>query len=93
MLDVFHYIDYQAYVFQGMMVNQFKHTTYRCDRIANQWQCMYPSDLQDQSRIRGSAVIDAYNFDGDVAEWLGIMVAIIVGYRILGWLVLVVKRS
>ena len=93
MLDVFHYIDYQAYVFQGMMVNQFKQTTYRCDRIDGRWQCVYQSDLQDQGRIRGSAVIDAYNFDGSVAEWLGIMVAIIVVYRILGWLVLVVKRS
>ena len=92
-LDVFHYIDYQAYVFQGMMVNQFKHTTYRCGDNGGEVQCMYVSDLQSEGRIRGSAVVDSYNFDGDVAQWLGIMVAIIVVYRILGWLVLVVKRN
>lgn len=76
-----------------MMVNQFKHTTYRCDRVSGQWQCMYPSDLQSQGRIRGSAVIDAYNFEGEVADWLGIMVAIIFVYRILGWLVLFLKKA
>ena len=92
-IDVFHYIDYQAYVFQGMMVNQFKNTTYRCDRLGNEYQCQYPSDLQSQGRIRGSAVIDAYNFDGDVPQWLGIMVAIIFVYRILGWGVLIIKRG
>ncbi|KAL8793159.1 MAG: hypothetical protein Q9195_004271 [Heterodermia aff. obscurata] len=27
---VFHYIDYQSYVFQGMMVNEFGHRTYDC---------------------------------------------------------------
>ena len=91
--DVFHYIDYQAYVFQGMMVNQFKHTTYDCDHHGEEVQCMYVSDLQPEGRIRGSAVVDFYDFDGDVAQWLGIMIAIIVVYRILGWLVLVVKRS
>lgn len=76
-----------------MMVNQFRHTTYRCDHQGEEVQCMYISDLQPEGRIRGSAVVDSYNFDGDVAQWLGIMVAIIVVYRILGWLVLVVKRS
>jgi hypothetical protein len=74
------------------MVNQFRHTTYRCNRIGDQYQCMYPSDLQDQGRIRGTAVIDAYNFEGDVGEWIGIMISIIAVYRILGWLVLVIKR-
>jgi hypothetical protein len=53
---------------------------------------MYPSDLQGEGRVRGTAVIDAYNFEGDVGEWIGIMIAIIAAYRILGWLVLVIRR-
>lgn len=75
-----------------MMVNQFRDTTYRCDSVGNEFQCMYPSDLQSEGRIRGTAVIDAYNFEGEVGEWIGIMIAIIAVYRFLGWLVLVVKR-
>ncbi|MBE3050448.1 ABC transporter permease, partial [Candidatus Bathyarchaeota archaeon] len=39
---VFHYIDYQAYVFQGMMVNEFKGRTYDCGVGAGgEPQCMY----------------------------------------------------
>ncbi|KAK5087862.1 hypothetical protein LTR05_002077 [Lithohypha guttulata] len=85
----FHYIDYQAYVFQAMMVNQFKDTIYDCDRVNDGgYYCMYPSDLQNQGKTRGTAVLDAYNYsyeDGKMWEWLGIMLGIIVGYRILGY--------
>jgi len=92
--DVFHYIDYQAYVFQGMMVNQFKNTIYSCDSTVDGYQCMYPSDLQTQGKIRGTAVLDAYHYThatGKQWEWVGIMLAIIVVYRILGYLVLLLR--
>lgn len=74
-----------------MMVNQFKQTTYRCAAEG----CMYPSDLQSQGKIRGKAVLEAYHIShgGDkVGEWIGILIGIIVVYRILGYLVLVVQR-
>ncbi|KAJ5669973.1 Arginine--tRNA ligase cytoplasmic [Penicillium maclennaniae] len=51
---VFHYIDYQAYVFQGMMVNEFSQRIYSCGAGC---QCMYTSDLADQCQIRGTAVL------------------------------------
>lgn len=39
-----HYIDYQAYVFQGMMVNEFKQRIYTCAELEpGVYQCMYPS--------------------------------------------------
>ncbi|KAL9114838.1 MAG: hypothetical protein Q9227_001081 [Pyrenula ochraceoflavens] len=85
---VFHYIDYQAYVFQGMMVNEFKDRNYSCARIegGDGFQCMYPSDLQGQGLIRGSAVLREYGYGtGKMGEWVGILIAIIVVYRGLGW--------
>jgi ABC-type multidrug transport system permease subunit len=40
---VFHYIDYQAYVFQLMMVNEFQHRKYECQKLASgESYCMYP---------------------------------------------------
>ncbi|EXJ64305.1 hypothetical protein A1O7_00641 [Cladophialophora yegresii CBS 114405] len=94
---VFHYIDYQAYVFQGMMVNQFRSTIWECDKSSDtdEYQCMYPSDLQSQGKIRGTAVLRAYKYswgDDKIGEWIGIMFAIILAYRILGYLVLVMKK-
>ena len=54
---------------------------------------MYPSDLAAEGKIRGTAVLDAYQYSSDrVGEWVGIMIAIIAAYRILGFLVLWVKR-
>ena len=92
---VFHYIDYQSYVFQGMMVNEFKDRVYDCAGNAQGgYHCMYESDLASVGKIRGTAVLEAFNYHtGLEGTWIGIMIGIIAGYRILGWLVLVLKKT
>jgi len=96
-LYVFHYIDYQSYVFQGMMVNEFGFRNFSCAASTNSetgCDCMYETELADQCLIAGIEVLDSYGFDvGKTGRWVGIMVGIIAGYRILGWLILIVKRS
>ncbi|KAF2269694.1 ATP-binding cassette transporter-like protein [Lojkania enalia] len=87
---VFHYIDYQGYVFRGMMVNEFGKRAYSCGEGC---RCMYPSDLEDQCMIDGKAVLAQYGYGtGDVGKYVGYMLIIIAGYRIFGWLVLWLKR-
>lgn len=90
-----HYIDYQAYVFQGMLVNEFEKRTFDCAGNAQSgYQCMYQSDLASVGKIRGTAILDAFNYQtGREGEWIGIIIGIIVGYRVLGWLVLVLKKT
>jgi hypothetical protein len=92
---VFHYIDYQAYVFQGMMVNEFKNRVYNCDRLSDgSCHCIYVTELQDQCKIDGRGVLKAYGYNPDkTGLWVGIMIGIIVAYRILGWLVLALRRN
>lgn len=93
---VFHYIDYQAYVFQGMMVNEFKSRTYSCStpKGANSCHCMYQSALQDQCEISGTAVLDAYWYAlGREGKWVGIMIGIIAVYRFFGWAVTWFKKT
>jgi hypothetical protein len=88
---VFHFIDYQAYVFQGMIVNEFGKRTYSC---GSDCQCMYQTELADQCRIDGKAVLKVYGYSTDkVGEWVGILIAIIAGYRLLGWAVLVLRKQ
>lgn len=83
---VFHYIDYQAYVFQGMMVNEFKNRDYDCNQVGNTCQCTYPSELQAGCKIAGTAVLQVYGYDtGREGKWVGIMIAIIAVYRLLSW--------
>lgn len=90
---VFHYIDYQAYVFQGMMVNQFKNALYDCDRVGSQFSCQYPSPLNAEGKIDGSAILKALKIsEGREGQWFGIMVGIIAAYRILGYLILRFKH-
>ncbi|KAL8946809.1 MAG: hypothetical protein Q9222_006847, partial [Ikaeria aurantiellina] len=95
---VFHYIDYvferrrlmmmeqqQSYVFQGMMVNEFAHRTYSC---GDGCHCMYQTELASQCKIDGKGVLAQYGYHEDkTGEWVGILIAIIVVYRLLGWLV------
>jgi ABC-type multidrug transport system ATPase subunit/ABC-type multidrug transport system permease subunit len=92
---VFHYIDYQAYVFQGMMVNEFAERSYDCGRTADRsCQCLYPSALQNECKISGSAVLDNYGYSaGKEGEWVGILLGIIAVYRLLAWFVTWYKRS
>lgn len=87
---VFHYIDYQAYVFRGMMVNEFGGRSYSC---GSDCYCMYPSDLADQCKVDGKAVLATYGYDtGNISKYVGYMLLIILGYRLIGWFVLFLKR-
>ncbi|KAI1963331.1 hypothetical protein LOZ58_002164 [Ophidiomyces ophidiicola] len=88
---VFHYIDYQAYVFQGMMVNEFAERTYNCGPGC---QCMYPSELADQCKIAGTGVLRAYGYKtGREGKWVGILIGITAVYRLFGWAMLTLRKK
>jgi ABC-type multidrug transport system permease subunit len=92
---VFHYIDYQAYVFQGMMVNEFESRKYTCDTLpGGGCHCNFVSRLQDQCMIDGRDVLESYGYNSQKVDlWIGIMLCIIVAYRILAWGILYLKKS
>ncbi|XPS99179.1 hypothetical protein M3J09_008359 [Ascochyta lentis] len=91
---VFHYIDYQGYVFRGMMVNEFGNRNYSCERTPDGGCfCMYPSALQDQCLIEGKAVLQSYGYGtANVGRYVGYMIVIIFVYRVLGWFVLWARK-
>jgi len=54
---------------------------------------MWETDLADQCLIRGQGVLDQYGYkQGHMGRDVGIMVAIILGYRIAAWIVLMLKK-
>ncbi|KAM0723909.1 hypothetical protein Q7P37_000899 [Cladosporium fusiforme] len=94
---VFHYIDYQSYVFQGMMVNEFGSRNFSCAPSRTEegkCSCLYETELADQCLVKGTGVLENYGYDvGNTGKWVGIMIGIIAGYRALGWLVLWIRRT
>jgi hypothetical protein len=87
---VFHYIDYQAYVFRGMMVNEFGSRNYSCGQGC---KCMYASALEDQCMIEGKAVLSVYGYNTEsMGKYVGYMLVIIFMYRLLGWIVLYIRK-
>jgi hypothetical protein len=94
---VFHYWDYQKYVFENMMVNEFATRTYECARTGpgeGDCFCMFPSELAGECRIAGQGVLDQYNYQpGYMGKDIGIMLGIIVGYRIAAWVVLTLRKT
>jgi hypothetical protein len=55
---------------------------------------MYQTDLASQCKIRGSGVLQQYGYaEGHEGEWVGILIGIIAVYRLLAWVVLVLRRS
>jgi ABC-type multidrug transport system permease subunit len=91
---VFHYIDYQAYVFRGMMVNEFGNRNYSCEQTeGGGCFCMYPSALQDQCLVEGKAVLENYGYGtSNVGKYVGYMIVIVFVYRVLGWTVLYLRK-
>ncbi|KDQ63796.1 hypothetical protein JAAARDRAFT_29841 [Jaapia argillacea MUCL 33604] len=86
----FYWINYQRYVFQGMMFNEFKDRVFDCDSSCH---CLYPSALESQCQIEGTAVLTSVGYDKEhIGLWVGVMIAIIAGMRLMSWGWLVFKR-
>jgi ABC-type multidrug transport system ATPase subunit/ABC-type multidrug transport system permease subunit len=92
------YIDYQSYVFQGMMVNEFSQRVFDCSPAGfgspTECMCMYPSSLQDQCRIDGRVILQSYGYhEGRTGLWVGILLCIVLGYRFLTLAVLILRKT
>lgn len=87
---VFSYWDYQKYVFEGMMINEFADRSYAC---AEGCQCMWRTELEPQCRIAGQGVLDQYGYKpGHLGRDVGIMISIIAGYRLAAYIVLRLRK-
>lgn len=74
-----------------MMVNEFSERTYTCGPGCS---CMYQTELASKCMIAGQGVLDTYGYKtGNTGKWVGILLAIVLGYRLLAWLVLVLKKT
>lgn len=79
----FYWVNYQRYVFQGMMFNEFQDRVYQC---SDSCFCMYQSALQDQCQIAGQAVLESIGYKNNhTGEWVGLMIVLITIYRLLPW--------
>ncbi|MCJ1287520.1 hypothetical protein MMC26_006872 [Xylographa opegraphella] len=87
----FSYVDYQAYVFQGMMVNEFAGRNYTCGPPP--CTCMYVTSLADQCLVLGDDILHGFGYQsgaeglvpkGAMPMGVGVLVAIVLGYRVLG---------
>ncbi len=97
----FHYWDYQKWVFEGMMVNEFASRVYECAVMPGagevegegQCACMWQTDLADHCQIAGQGVLDQYWYQpGHMGRNVGIMLAIVTGYRVAAWVVLKLRK-
>lgn len=86
----FYWVDYQRYVFQGMMFNQFKDTVYTCGEGCH---CMYSSPLEKLCKIDGSAVLTALGYGKEQhGLWIGLLIALIFVLRFAMYIVLRLKK-
>lgn len=80
-------INYQNWAFRAMMWNKFEAQFFTCSNDS----CSFPSG--DGNTIKGRAVLEYYGYsEGKLGKYAAYMIAIVVGYRILAWLVLVVRK-
>lgn len=73
------------------MVNEFKDRTYSCGAGC---QCMYQTELASECRISGLGVLDQYGYKtGRNGEWVGILLGIVLGYRLLGLVAMTLRKK
>jgi ABC-type multidrug transport system ATPase subunit len=93
----FHYIDYQAYVFQGMMVNEFARRTYSCATRTDEdtkCSCVYETLPTEECSVSGRHILQLYDIKVDgFTTRLAAMLAIITVLRVLAWFVLRIRKS
>lgn len=74
-----------------MMVNEFSGRVFDCGKSC---QCMYASELASQCQISGKGILNSFGYATDKqAQWAGILISITAVYRILGWIVLYMKKT
>jgi hypothetical protein len=84
----------RAWVFQGMMVNEFAPSIYQC---GNECKCMFETALgaPPQCQIAGESVLSTFDYSphASISKGTGVLVAIIVVYRILAFAVLSLRKK
>jgi ABC-type multidrug transport system ATPase subunit/ABC-type multidrug transport system permease subunit len=88
---VFYYINYQAYVFRGLITNEFAYRSYDCNA---ECYCQFNTVLANQCQIQGSGILQQqYEFEGGSQElWIGITIGIIAALRLFGWVAMEFRR-
>ena len=82
----FYQFNYQRYVFEGLVRNEFENRVYECD---HECHCMYNTDLANKCNISGQGIIDYLGYSQvHIAEWAGILIAVTVVMRLIGWSIL-----
>mmetsp|Transcript_4213 Transcript_4213/g.4173 ORF Transcript_4213/g.4173 Transcript_4213/m.4173 type:complete len:627 (-) Transcript_4213:2886-4766(-) len=86
----FYWVNYQRYVFQGMMFNEFEYRIFDCDSNCH---CLYESGLSSQCKIAGTAVLENLGYSqNDRALWICILIVLIFVFRLGSYVALKVRK-
>jgi len=84
--------DYQAIAFRGLLINEFTGRTYSCPIVGGTCSCNYPTSLECE--VPGTAVLQSYGYgSAELGKYVGIMLSIIAGYRLLGWFMVWLRKT
>lgn len=98
----FHFMDYQTFAFEILAKNDFVGEVFNCDSAklpSGDCSCVFPASAETiaqygQCKVSGQDVIDYLEFGGiSIGGYAGIIVSIIVLYRVMLYLLLLIRRS
>lgn len=89
----FWYINYQRYVFFGLVRNEVAKLDYACQSNGGSCNCMYVTPLLSQCQISGEYLAkDILQFSGSTGLYVGVLFALIAGMRFFAYLILTIRK-
>lgn len=81
----FYWIDYQRYVFQGLMWKELAGREFACESVGEEeFQCMYKPIQGQPGKIAGETVLHSMGYSSENRGlWVGLLIAIIVAMRLI----------
>eukprot|EP01012_Entosiphon_sulcatum_P003087 TRINITY_DN10857_c0_g1_i1.p1 TRINITY_DN10857_c0_g1~~TRINITY_DN10857_c0_g1_i1.p1 ORF type:complete len:635 (-),score=101.27 TRINITY_DN10857_c0_g1_i1:175-2079(-) len=90
-----HYLSYQKYGFEALLRNDLTGLVFDCATVsATECSCVYPDALNAICKFEGLSVLRSMDYQNvSIGAWCGVLIGMCVGYRVIFWLSLLLRRS
>ena len=92
--NTLHWLSYQKYSFEMMMVNDLRGQTFACGTdVSGNPRCAFPTKTAGATRMTGEEILESLDYERvSYSEWAAVLVAMAVIFRLVTYIILKIRR-